>query len=155
MERSLYGLVEDNRESYITRLRMGIRVPMQSLEEAEQAGMDFILEMLEQEEYLLYGIDQGFIVTGTSGTDRTYSVIEENLLQLEQMIFADIREDEEFDLLLYRMLIEQGAITGEQICRVLLEQGAVQDTGHDYESLGNGTVSPYGFARRLGLEPEQ
>lgn len=184
-EHSLYRTVEDNREAYLARLQAGIRVPVQSLEEDEKAGMDFILEMLEREEhyrrdavdrtseiyrqwqeqeisleeFLRYGISEGFIVTGTAGTDRAYSVMEENLEQLEQLIFTDIREDEEFDRLLYRMLIEQGVITGEQICRVLLEQGVVQDTGDDYESLGNGTTSAYRFIREkiqnLEITPAQ
>lgn len=184
-ERSLYQTAEESREAYVARLQAGIKVPVQTLEEDEKAGMDFILEMLEREEYyrrdevdrtsevyrqwqeqeisleefLRYGISEGYIVTGTAGTGRVYSVMEESMEQLEQLIFANIREEEEFELLLYRMLIEQGAITGEQICRVLLEQGVVQDTGNDYESLGNGTASAYRFIREkirnLEITPAQ
>lgn len=184
-EHRLYRTVEDNRESYLTRLQAAVKTPLQSLERDELAGMEFILEMLARgeyyrrdevdrtsggyrqwqeqeislEEFLRYGISEGFIVTGTAGTDRAYSVIEENLEQLEDLIFTNIREDEEFDLLLYRLLIEQGAVTGGQICRVLLEQGVVRDTGNDYESLGNGGLSAYRFIREkirnLEITPAQ
>lgn len=171
-ERSLSRSVEENREAYLARLQEGISQPIQSLEDDVQEGMVFILDMLERdeyyhrdqvdrasevyiqwqdqeislEEYLLYGISEGFI-TDTSGAADSYSVIEENLNQLEHLIFTNIREDEAFERLMYQLLINQGTITGEQICLVLLEQEAVADTGNDYESLKNGTTSAYRFIR--------
>lgn len=95
----------------------------------------------------------------TDGTDERYSLIEDNLINLEEWIYSQIQEDDGFQELLYQMLLQGGVITGEQICRILLEQGVVADEGTDYEELGNGSLSAYSFIREkirnLDITPAQ
>ncbi|SCH23504.1 Penicillin-binding protein A [uncultured Clostridium sp.] len=184
-ERNLFRMFEEHKSEYLDRLGGGMELPYGSLEEDMQEGMDYILELLarmeiykrdeadragetyrqwqEQEislkEFLQNGIAQGFINAHGFPEEGSYSMLEENLRQLEAMILTGLQEDEDFDRLLYRLLIHRGVITGEQICRILLEQGVVADTGNDHENLGNGTDNAYRFIREkiqnLEITPAQ
>ena len=157
----------------MTGLQTAVRQPYQELEEGTQAYINYILEMMEQdghyhrekadhnselywqwqdggislEEFLQGGIGEGWIDTAGLLRGGAYTVMEENLGALENWITARLREDTGFHTLLYRVMLQQGVVTGEQIGRILLEQGVVEDTGSDYEDLSNGSLSAYRFIR--------
>lgn len=184
-EKTVGRLLEEEWVRFLSRLEAAIRQPYQDLEPEVQAGIDIILEMLEEdgrylvdrvdrtgevygqwqsreislEDYLLSGIADGFITMGDSESGETYTLIEDNLAELERRIFGSILEVPEFEQLLYRFLIDRGVVTGEQIGRILLEQGVVTDHGSDYESLENGAISGYRFIREkirnLEITPAQ
>lgn len=182
---NIYRIVQEERDRYLSRLQASVSQPYQELGEDMQAGMDYILELLQKEgfyrrddvdrtsegyelwsegesslkDYLIFGIAEGFMSMETDGTDERYSLIEDNLINLEEWIYSQIQEDDGFQELLYQMLLQGGVITGEQICRILLEQGVVADEGTDYEELGNGSLSAYSFIREkirnLDITPAQ
>lgn len=167
-------------------LRTAMGQPYQVLEEGTQAYINYILELMEQdgyyhreevdrnselyrnwqsggislEEFLQKGIGEGWIDTaGLLPQEGSYTVIEENLGALENWIEARLREDNGFHALLYQVMLQQGVIPGELIGRILLEQGAVEDTGSDYEELENGNLTAYRFIREkirnLEITPAQ
>lgn len=184
-EKNAGRLLEEERTRYLSVLPTAVLQPYQELEPEIQKGIDYIMEMLERndyyhpdladrssevygqwqngeislEDYLESGISAGFITMGALASNESYTLIEDNMMELEQRIFDSLWSDTDFDLLLYRLLINQGILSGEQIGRILLEQGAVEEQGTDYEDLGNGTVSGYRFIREkirnLEITPAQ
>lgn len=184
-EKAVSGLFQEERSRYLDRLREAVGQPYGALEADLQEGMDYILELLAEEEYyhrelvdrsgetyeqwqeqaisleeyLSDGISSGFITMGDAGPEGTYTTLSDNVSYLNTWIFTRLSEDGGFERLLYRLMIDRGLISGEQICRILLEQGALSDQGTDYEDLGNGTVSAYRFMREkirnLELTPAQ
>lgn len=184
-ERQVYALLERIKAEELLRIQSLIASPYEELDEEMQRYMDYILDMLEEagyyrsdqvnreaeeyerwqakesslEEFLLAGIDGGWISVGADETTGNYSLIEDNLAAVKSRIYGQLEEDEGFERLLYQTLIYNGTITGEQICRILLEQGVIQDEGADYEALGSGARGAYGFIREkirdLEITPAQ
>lgn len=184
-EKYVKHLMDEERTRFLVRMQSAIQQPYQELEPEAQAGIDCMLEMLgaqgdyhadrvdrdsesygqwqngeiSLEDYLFHGIADGFITIRNGGSGEIYTLIEDNLTELESRIFDGLLEAPELDRLLYRFLIERGEITGEQIGRILLEQGMVVDHGGEYESLENGSISGYSFIREkirnLEITPAQ
>ena len=79
--------------------------------------------------------------------------------QLEQWILERLPEDEDYQFLLWRQMLAEGRISGEQVCMALLEQGKVADENGAYEQLSSGSLSAYAFLREkirnLELTPAQ
>lgn len=173
-EQEVSRIFKERLNQVIDGMQTTMGQPYQMLEEGRQTYIDYILELMEQdeyyhreevdrnselytswqsgeislEEYLQGGIGEGWIDTaGLLSEEGAYTMLNENLGALESWIAARLREDKGFHELLYQVMLEQGVLTGEQIGRILLEQGAVEDAGSDYENLGNGSLTAYRFMR--------
>lgn len=185
-EREVWVQFENRLEENIARLQAAVEQPAGSLDEEMRDCVEYILEFLEREgyyrseavdrenevyiqwaageigleAYLREGIEEGWVTMDSSLTQEVrYSSMDENLTLLENWIIDSLRTDSGFHRRLYRMMLRQGAISGEQISRILLEQGVVEDSGTDYESLGNGSLSAYSYIRdkirNLEITPAQ
>ncbi|WP_164516880.1 penicillin-binding transpeptidase domain-containing protein [Clostridium transplantifaecale] len=185
-ERVVSGLFEERLNQVMAEIPEAVRRPNQELGEEMQAYLDYALGILEEEGYYrseevdrnseLYsrwqsdeisleqflqgGIGEGWVSTeGLLPQEGSYTMIEENLNALESWIVNRLLDDSGFHELLYREMIRQGSITGEQISRILIEQGAVEDRGGDYDGLGIGTLEAYTFIRdkirNLEITPAQ
>lgn len=183
--KNVQAILDQEQIWYLSQLPEVIRQPYGSLEETWQEGADYVLELLAEagvyrrddvnrttegyeqwrdgesslEEYLMAGISEGYVVMEQDVIEGGYASLEDTWNSLEGWIYDRLREDDGFVRLLYRQLLQRGAVTGAQICRILLEQGVVQDGEGDYENLGNGTVGAYGFIREkirnLEITPAQ
>lgn len=94
--------------------------------------------------YLNYAISQNWVDTTKLG-DSAYSSSEEIYQQLVTYLEEYLKEDSEFDKLLYEYLIKSGGITGAQICAITYEQGVLPMDEDAYYGLLNGTVDAYGW----------
>ncbi len=94
--------------------------------------------------YLNYAISQNWVDTTKLGNS-TYSSSEEVYQELVAYLEEYLREDSEFDKLLYEYLIKSGGVTGAQICAITYEQGVLPMDEVAYNGLLNGTVDAYGW----------
>ncbi len=101
-------------------------------------------ETISLNAYLNYAISQNWIDTTKLGNS-AYSSSEEVYQQLVAYLEEYLREDSEFDKLLYKYLIKSGGITGAQICAIVYEQGVLPMDENAYNGLLNGTVDAYGW----------
>ena len=100
-------------------------------------------------EYLTYCISQEWIDSTGLDVEDKYADTSEIYTALVKYITSTLVDDKDFAKLVYKYMINDGSVTGRQLCLVLLDQGAVaiDETRESdvYNQLYNGTLSPYTF----------
>lgn len=94
--------------------------------------------------YLNYAISQNWVDTSKL-EGGSYSSSEEIYQEIVAQLEEYLKEDSNFDKLLYKYLIKSGSITGAQICATAYEQGALAMDEDAYNGLMSGTVDAYGW----------
>ena len=113
--------------------------------------------------YLNYAISQNWVDTTRLGSS-TYSSSEEIYQEILAYLEEYLKQDSDFDKLLYEYLIKSGSITGTQICAIVYEQGVLPMDETVYRGLLNGSVDSFSWLRskiesleitpgQLALEP--
>lgn len=109
-------------------------------------------------DYLNYAISQNWVDTSrleTSAYSSSEEIYQELLIFLEEYL----KEDSDFDKLLYEYLIKSGSVTGAQICAIVYEQGVLSMDEAAYNGLRSGSVSAFSWLqdkiRNLEITPGQ
>ena len=113
--------------------------------------------------YLNYAISQNWVDTTRLGSS-TYSSSEEIYQEILAYLEEYLKQDSDFDKLLYEYLIKSGSITGTQICAIVYEQGVLPMDETVYRGRLNGSVDSFSWLRskiesleitpgQLALEP--
>lgn len=97
------------------------------------------------EQFLKYAISKNWIDMSKLATQQ-YTSLQESYDILVSYIFSEIEADADFHKLLYKYMIENGNISGRQVCMLLYEQGIIEDDG-TYDKLNRGSLSAYDFMR--------
>ena len=101
-------------------------------------------ESLSVNEYLKYAIEKNWIdITKYSETSR-YADTDELYNQLVSYMLTFLQSDRGFQKLIYKYLIQEDSISGNQLCAILYEQGVLKDDGKK-EALLSGSLSAYSF----------
>lgn len=110
-------------------------------------------------EYLEYIISSNNIDTSYLEMDSKYADLSEIYTALNTYIEDELLTDNDFHKLVYKYMIDNGTVTGTQICLMLFEQGALTDTGDEVSSLSSGSISAYTFIKEkiknLEITPAQ
>lgn len=116
-------------------------------------------ESISLAEYLNYAIAMNWIDVTKVGLENKYASSEEIYEQLIQTIFEGLDSNTEFSKKLYRYMIENDMLTGNQICKLLIEQDIVEVSEGEEEGLASGRISAYGFMvnriENLDITPAQ
>ena len=97
-------------------------------------------ESISLREFLRYAISQNWIVTSKlfngevqkySGTDEIYNTLVEHIL-------AGLNDDTGFSKKIYYYLIENGTISGNEVCKLLYDQGVLAQDDAMYAQLSSG-----------------
>lgn len=96
-------------------------------------------------EYLSYCISKQWIDLGKLTMEEKYSDTSEVYDVLCTYILEHAAQDKEFSKLVYKYLIQNGTITGRQLCLILMEQGVVDYDDEVFQNISNETISPYSF----------
>lgn len=112
------------------------------------------------EEYLQHAIEQQWIDITQFDVDEQYADSNEIYSALVTFIMDELSTDKAFSKLIYKYIVDQGGITGTQLCLILFDQGILKDEdGTAYAALQSGTTSPYNFLkdkiRNLEITPAQ
>lgn len=179
-QRQLYESLQERIQGNEGILRNSFSVPYGQLSQELQDIQDLMRALLEEEGYLEGALPQETSQWWAEGSASLEEFlqrgIEEQWLspmesqerytsggqaveQLEQWILERLPEDEDYQFLLWRQMLSEGRISGEQVCMALLEQGKVADENGAYEQLSSGSLSAYAFLREkirnLELTPAQ
>lgn len=102
-------------------------------------------EMLSPREYLKYCISQQWIDITRLEVDEKYADSAEIFKALCQYIQNEIKTDKEFSKLIYKYLVQNGSISGQQLCLIMFEQGAVDYDDDIVSGLKSGATTAYSF----------
>lgn len=113
--------------------------------------------------YLNYAISKNWIDTTKLQTNARsegkYTDSNEIYQSIINYLSEYLKTDSGFHKLIYRYMIKEGEISGNQICMMLYEQGVLPYDEAQYSGLASGGISPFEFVRRkiqsLEITPAQ
>ena len=116
-------------------------------------------ETISLKDYLTYATSQGWIDISSFSPEGEYLDSEEIYQALTAYIIDYLSTDTGFSKLLYKYMLQEDTISGQEICLVLYEQGVLDKNDDDYENLASGAMGAYDFMIKkiytLEIEPAQ
>lgn len=116
-------------------------------------------ETISLKDYLTYATSQGWIDISSFSPEGEYLDSEEIYQALTEYIIDYLSTDTGFSKLLYKYMLQEDTISGQEICLVLYEQGVLDKNDDDYETLASGAMGAYDFMINkiytLEIEPAQ
>ena len=86
-------------------------------------------------DYLYYGIANGWVDTTKLETGSKYSSADDTFKALIDYVLEKLKDDRNFTKKIYRYLINDDIITGQELCLALYDQGVLTDNGTDAAEL--------------------
>lgn len=116
-------------------------------------------QSISLKEYLNYAASQNWLNISAISADGEYLDSEEIYEAITEYLIDYLKTDTGFSKLLYKYLLMNDQITGQEICLVLYEQGVLSKEDDCYEKLASGSMSAYDFMinkiSNLEIEPAQ
>ena len=116
-------------------------------------------ETISLKDYLTYATSQGWIDISSFSPEGEYLDSEDIYQALTEYIIDYLSTDTGFSKLLYKYMLQEDTISGQEICLVLYEQGVLDKNDDDYENLASGAMGAYDFMINkiytLEIEPAQ
>jgi penicillin-binding protein 2 len=110
-------------------------------------------------QYLSDCIANGWIDLGQMESSEKYMTLENSRRLTEEMILDSLKKDSGFDLLIFQAMLTEGTLTGEDVEKLLYEQGILSKEDPDYALLTNGQLNAWQFIRNkiknLEITPAQ
>lgn len=110
-------------------------------------------------EYLNHAIAKGWIDITTFAVDEKYADSAEIYQALCDYILGDLSTDLSFSKLVYQYMIKEDAISGQQLCLILYDQGVLTYDDEEIAALSSGSISAYDFMKQkiknLEITPAQ
>ena len=110
-------------------------------------------------DYLTYAASQNWIDISKISTDGDYLDSDEVYQALTSYITDYLKTDNIFSKLLYKYMLQEDTISGQEICLVLYEQRILSKDDGTYEALASGAMTAYDFMVNkiytLEIEPAQ
>ena len=96
-------------------------------------------------EFLQYAIDMQWVDLSMLGIGTDYNTNRETYDRLSAYIFAQLESSDDFDRMIYRVLIFSYKLSGRDMCLLLYDQGVLEYDENEYKKLKNGRISAYNF----------
>mgnify|MGYP004456656579 FL=1 len=116
-------------------------------------------ESISLKDYLTYATSQGWIDITSFSPEGEYLDSQEIYQALTSYIIDYLSTDTGFSKLLYKYMLLEDTISGQELCLVLYEQGVLDKKDGTYESLASGAMGAYDFMinkiYNLEIEPAQ
>ncbi|MDO5134631.1 MAG: penicillin-binding transpeptidase domain-containing protein [Eubacteriales bacterium] len=116
-------------------------------------------ESISLKEYLTYATSQNWIDISKISPQGEYLDSQEVYQCLTDYITQYLETDNGFSKLLYKYMLQEDTISGQELCLILYEQGVLSKSDGVYESLASGAMGAYDFIINkiysLEIEPAQ
>lgn len=116
-------------------------------------------ESLSVNDYLKHAIDEDWIDITKFSSSSKYSDTEELYLELKDYVLEELKNDTSFIKLIYKYLLLEDSISGNQLCVILYDQGILPEDENLHNALMSGSISSYQFMldkiRTLEITPGQ
>lgn len=98
-------------------------------------------------EFLVYAIENNWIDMSNLDVGKDYYSSEEVFKKICSYVMSEIVDDEKFDKKIYHVMVENGSISGREICLLLYDQKFFKRNNATYAKLRTGMVSPFQFLK--------
>jgi penicillin-binding protein 2 len=110
-------------------------------------------------QYLSDCIANGWIDLSQVEASEKYMTLDNSRSLIEEKILDSLKKDSGFDLLIFQAMITEGTLAGEDVEKLLYEQGILSKEDPDYALLLNGQLNAWQFIRQkiknLEITPAQ
>lgn len=143
----------------VTRLKSLGVFDTDAIDTSSEVQQKWTSEALSVNEYLTYAIEQNWIDITAFAQSKKYADTEELYNLLVSYILEDLAQDTSFEKLVYKYLLLQDAISGNQLCAILYDQGILPEDEATHSALLSGGISAYNFVtnkiKNLEITPGQ
>lgn len=143
--------------SYLSGPTVGI-IKEDSINTSSEEYQAWKSDEISLRNYLYYGIANGWVDTTKLETGSKYTNADDTFEQLVNYVLGDLEGDRNFTKRIYRYLINDDIITGQELCLALYDQGVLSDDGQDAAEL-RATGDAYTFLlkklSKLEITPAQ
>lgn len=116
-------------------------------------------QSISMKDYLIYATGQNWIDLSQFSPEGDYLDSAEVYEALTAYILDYLRTDTNFSKLLYKYMLQEDTLSGQEICLCLYEQGILSKEDSAYNALASGSLSSYNFMvqkiSNLEIEPAQ
>lgn len=116
-------------------------------------------ESLSINEYLTYAIEQNWIDITSYAQTSKYADTDELYQSLIDYVLAELQDDATFEKMVYKYLLLQDYVSGNQLCAILYDQGVLPEDEATHSALLSGRISAYSFVldkiKNLEITPGQ
>ena len=100
---------------------------------------------LSPRDYLKYCISKQWIDITKLDVDQKYADSSEIYTALCSYIRDAMTDNKDFAKIIYKYMVNSGAVTGQQLCLLLFDQGVLDYDDATVSNIANGSISPYAF----------
>lgn len=188
-EKNIYNKMDSYRPTLIKELQSKLKTsttPSSNLGDADKEYMSFIYDLLINNkiliksnidssdsvasayaegkislgEFLHYAIQKSWIAVSSLDISSDFYDLDTIYEELVNYIGEELKDNTDFEKLIYKYLIKNGTISGREICLTLYDQKVLNSKkDEDYEKLKSGSMSAYTFMYRkiqnLEITPAQ
>lgn len=97
--------------------------------------------------FLVYAIESNWINLSNLDIGEDYYSSEEVFDKICSYVLEEIVDDESFDKKVYHVMVENGSISGREICLLLYDQKVLKMNNTTYAKLRTGMISPFNFLK--------
>lgn len=133
-----------------------------AIDTSDEIYAQWIKETISLQEYLKYAISKNWIKTANliSDEDSKYSGTDEIYNSLIKYISNELTNDTAFSKIIYKYLIKNGTISGNEVCMLLFDQKVLKYDSASYQTLASGqSAVAYNFMmeqiRLINITPAQ
>lgn len=116
-------------------------------------------QSISMKDYLIYATGQNWIDLAQFSPEGDYLDSAEVYTALTEYILDFLRTDTSFSKILYKYMLQEDTLSGQEVCLVLYEQGILSKEDSAYEALAGGSLTSYNFMvqkiANLEIEPAQ
>ncbi|WP_394527299.1 penicillin-binding transpeptidase domain-containing protein [Lacrimispora sp. JR3] len=143
--------------SYLSGPTVGI-IKEDSIDTSSEEYQAWKSDEISLRDYLYFGIANGWVDTTKLETGSKYSSADDTFEKLVDYVLDHLEDDRNFTKKIYRYLINDDIITGQELCLALYDQGVLMDDGQDAAEL-RATGDAYTFLlkklSKLEITPAQ
>lgn len=158
-----FGSLEEESQDYITevinRLKSEGTLDTDEIDTTDDTFQAWKEGEISLSAYLNYAVTKGWVDITKFSIEGQYSDSDEIFQALSSYILNDLREDIDFQKLVYKYMIRQNLISGTQLCLLLYEQGVLPNDEAQVAALRSGSVGAFQFikekVRSLDITPAQ
>lgn len=120
-------------------------IPKSSIDTDDETYKNWMRDGLSLRNMLLYCIDNDWVDTSILDVEDTYIDRDTIYNSLVSYIKNYIEKDKDFTKLIYKYLIYNGTLSGNQVCKLLYDQEVLAYDESTYSRLTSGSLSAYDF----------
>ena len=145
---TVYSALSEEMREYIKNVRTillnGGILNRDAISSTDELSVSWTDGEISLTDYLYNAIAKDWVNIYNLDVKDDYPTMEEVLDAMLSYAMEELEQDDAFDKLVMKYLVQGGQVTGRETCLLLMEQGCVPFTQDDYDAVANG-ASPYDY----------